>query len=135
MFATLISEDKTNVYYEVYLSREYEAKYLRILTISGLDNAQLDDVLYDPGDGWCPFNPLVLSISGLAETLPMSLVSGRDYVFQFRGQPFKGIGLRLTGYNMWTVESIDLLKRCSPASNDLAPAEGPPTLLGGGINN
>ncbi len=67
----------------------------------------LSNLLYDAGDGYRPFHPLILQVDGVEIELPAPVGSG-FHVFTLLGEGFEGTGLSIVGHNLQAVSQVTL---------------------------
>jgi len=67
----------------------------------------LSNLLFDLGEGYRPFCPLVVTVDGLQVALPKYL-SGGDHTIKLIGQTFAGIGLLLVGNDLAFVNDVTI---------------------------
>lgn len=111
--------------YDVTLDEASWAKYIVIHTNNfNFEYPEINSLMYTAdGATWKDFFPLTLSISGIAVSLPYMLKNrSTTYPFKLEGDYFKGVTLRIYGYNLWNIEDVELLKYMDPAA---APVTNP----------
>jgi hypothetical protein len=70
-----------------------------------VDTVYLADLLQDSGDGYRPFNPLIVGIGGAIVELPVTLEKGVHLITLF-GDEFNAKALMLTGLQMFNIRDI-----------------------------
>lgn len=90
-----------------YITQNIPGENIRYLIISVKEPITLCDIIYSNGDGFRPFNPLILKKDGISIQLPIYLTTGR-HVFEFTGETYTGEEIMLIGKNMFGVQDVDM---------------------------
>lgn len=95
----------TNEFKEILLDEESRAHAVQLEV---LDTVFIADFIYDRGDGYRPFSPLLISIGGTVVDLPLTLDRGTHLV-ELVGEEFVGVSFRINGLQLHNIRNIKLL--------------------------
>ncbi len=110
------SPNVTNELYELFLDEETSSEFVTIVCD---EVVSIREFLEDPGNGYKPFNPLVVHAMDYPSTgdeteleLPVNLPAG-TYVLRFYGETFTGVALAVRGVNLLHLTKVSLGKPAS----------------------